>query len=405
MFVKKVILEGHILDSLTLSKILDHILKQGGHYELLDLDVGHRPADTSNASLCILADDPAKLNGILDFVRGQGGKVPEESDVTVEPAPADGVFPEGFYATTNLETFVRLNGEEIQVKGEAMDLGITVSRKEKQASTVPMNEVTRGDLIVVGSEGITIVPLKRARKRGEEGFGFMKSDVSVERPRRQVVEEIAASLAESRKKGEKNLLVIGPAVVHSGASESVVKLIERGTFDVIFGGNAVAVHDIENCLYGTSLGITLKNGAAVYGGHQHHLRAINAIRSAGSIEAAIKTGLLTRGIMHAAFTTGVDVFLAGSIRDDGPLPGVCTDVLEAKKIMRQKLKGVGTAVMVATALHSIATGNLLKADVKTFCVDINPEAVTKLLDRGSLQTVPLVMDCESFFHELEELMP
>lgn len=405
MFVKKVLFEGHILDSLTLSKILDRILEKGGYYELLDLKVGHKPEDTSSAEICILAEDVALLNSILEELKAQGGIVPENGDVTIARAPEDGVFPDGFYSTTNLETYVRLGGEDVKVGGEAMDLGIAIEPEKKRAFTVSMDEVKKGQRFVVGTEGLTVIPLRREKdKGGRELFGFMKSEVSVEKPRHKALEELAASLKESHERGEKNLLVLGPAVVHSGASESVAELIRRGVFDVLFGGNAVAAHDIEGQLYGTSLGISLKDGAAVYNGHQHHLRAINTIRGAGGISKAIEKGLLKAGIMHAAYSKGVDIFLAGSIRDDGPLPEVCTDTLEAKKRMRQMLGGVGTAVMVATALHSIATGNMLKGSVRTYCVDINPESVTRLMDRGSLQTTPLVMDCESFFHELSEFL-
>lgn len=405
MFVKTVVFEGHILDSLTLSKVLDRILKKGGHYELLDLKVGHDRDDGSSARVSILAEDEASLETIMEELKAQGGTFPEEVDVTLAPSPVEGVFPDGFYSTTNLETYVRLGGEDIRVENEAMDLGIAMDVESKRAFTIPMNEAKKGQRFVVGTEGVTVVPLQRGEARGgREGFGFMKSEVSVEKPRRKALQELAASLKECHERGEKNLLVLGPAVVHSGASESVAKLIRQGIFDVLFGGNAVATHDIERQLYGTSLGISLKDGTPVYNGHQHHLRAINAIRGAGGISNAIDKGLLKGGIMHAAYSKGMDIFLAGSIRDDGPLPEVCTDTQEAKKRMRQMLGGVGTAVMAATALHSIATGNMLKASTRTYCVDINPEAVTKLMDRGSLQTTPLVMDCESFFHELSEFL-
>lgn len=405
MFIKTVVFEGHILDSLTLSKVLDRILKKGGQYELLDLKVGHDRDDSSSAKLSILAEDEASFETIMEELKAQGGTFPEETDVTLAPSPAEGVFPDGFYSTTNLETYVRLGGKDIRVENEAMDLGIALDAGCKRAFTLSMSEAKKGQRFVVGTEGVTVVPLQKGEARGgREVFGFMKTEVSVEKPRHRVLEELAASLKESHEKGKKNLLVLGPAVVHSGASESVAELIRRGVFDVLFGGNAVAAHDIERQLYGTSLGISLEDGAPVYNGHQHHLRAINTIRGAGGISKAIDKGLLNGGIMHAAYSRGLDVFLAGSIRDDGPLTEVCTDTQEAKKRMRQMLGGVGTAVMAATALHSIATGNMLKASVRTYCVDINPEAVTKLMDRGSLQTTPLIMDCESFFYELSELL-
>jgi len=268
-----------------------------------------------------------------------------------------------------------------------------------------MDEVVQGDLFVVGHRGTRIVPLAEPdRAKTRDGFGFMRSEVSVEKPKGRTLRALAGALRESHGSGGKNLLVLGPAVVHTGAGEAVVRLLGKGIFDILFGGNAVATHDIEHAIYGTSLGVDLHRGQAVPGGHHHHLRAINTIRRVGGIRQAIDAGILKSGIMHAALTGGVDLFLAGSIRDDGPLPEVCTDVLEAKRQMRKRIQGVHVAVMVATALHSIATGNLLPARVKTYCVDINPETVTKLMDRGSSQAASIVMDCESFFHELESLL-
>lgn len=409
MHCSTVLLEGHILDSLILSKILDHILRSGGQYELLDLCIGHRPQDLSKVKLFIRAEDRDTLDNLLGFVKEQGGTIPEPSNVTLAPSPADGVFPEGFYSTTNLETYITVNGREVRVEGEAMDLGVAVfpdegRLDEGRALSIPMHEAKKGCLFVVGTEGIRIIPMKSVQGAHRDQFGFMQSEVSIEKPRHQSLVEVAAALKASHARGGRNLLVLGPAVVHSGAADMLAQLLKTGIFDVIFGGNAIAAHDIENALYGTSLGFDLERGVAVRGGHQHHLRAINTIRAAGGIRRAIEKGILTKGIMHAAYTSGIDVFLAGSIRDDGPLPEVCTDVLEAKGIMRKKIEGVEVAVMTATALHSIATGNLLKARVRTFCVDINPDTVTKLMDRGSMQTTPIVMDCESFFHELSELL-
>jgi len=404
MFIKTVQLEGHLLDSLILSKILDHILNSGAYYELLDISVGQQPHDISSVKLFIRSENQVTIDALTAFVKEHGGTIPEPHDVKLMPSPADGVLPDGFYSTTNLETDLRVNGREIRVEGEAMDLAIVVYPVEGRAVSTPMDEAKKGDLFVVGSDGVIITPLKTEQGRKRDLFGFMQSDVSVEKPRHQSIEEVAKALKDSRESGGKSLLVLGPAVVHSGASDILARIIKRKTFDVLFGGNAIAAHDIEYALYGTSLGVNLKDSLPVKGGHQHHMRAINTIRAAGGIRNAIEKGILTSGIMHSAYTSGVDVFLGGSIRDDGPLPEVCVNILQAKKIMREKLKGVKVAVMVATALHSIATGNLLKASVKTFCVDINTETVTKLMDRGSLQITPIVMDCESFFREILELL-
>ena len=402
MLVKTVILAGHILDSHTLSKVLDFILARGGSYEILDLEVGCRPEDLSRATMCIGSENPEALAEILREIEAQGGVIAKPENVRLSVAPADGVFPEDFYSTTNLETYVTLEDEEIPVAGEAMDVGIAVDPVARRAWEVPMDEVKEGQLFVAGADGIRVTPLRRERQPGRD-FGFMASEVSVEKPRRRILEELAADLKESGSANRKNLLVLGPAVVHSGAVEDLERLIDRGVFQVLFGGNAIAAHDIEYALLGTSLGVEVKTGRSVPGGHRNHLKAINTIRGLGGIRPAIEAGVLRSGIMHRAYANNLEVVLAGSIRDDGPLPEVVTDSLAAKRMMREGVRGVGVVVMVATALHSIATGNLLPARVKTYCVDINPSTVTKLMDRGSAQATPIVMDCEAFFHELAEL--
>lgn len=402
MLVKSVVMEGHILDSHTLSKVLDDILARGGCYEILDLAVGCRPEDLSRAKMCVGAERQEILDEILRRIELQGGVVARPENARLLAAPADGVFPDDFYSTTNLETFVTVDGGEIPVAGEAMDVGIVVDPKKRMAWEVPMDEVQAGQLFVVGTTGIRVTPLWRERRPGAD-FGFMVSEVSVEKPRRRILEELAAALKESRSANRRNLLVLGPAVVHSGAVEDLEKLLDRGLFQVLFGGNAIAAHDIEYALLGTSLGIEVKTGRGVPGGHRNHLKAINTIRGAGGIRPAIEAGILRSGIMHRAYKNNLEVVLAGSIRDDGPLPEVVTDAMAAKRLMREAVKEVGVAVMVATALHAIATGNLLPARVQTFCVDINPTTVTKLMDRGSAQVNPIVMDCEAFFHELAEL--
>ncbi len=405
MLVETIELEGHILDSLTLSKILDHILGRGCSYELLDLDVGRRGEDMSRAKLFVSADDREVLRELTAFITAQGGVICPRRSVALEPAPVDGVFPEGFYATTNLKTFITLDGEDIVVEGEVMDVAIAVEPDRPRARGVAMDQVKKGELIVVGNDGVRVEPLALPRGSRRGSFGFMQSEVSVEKPRGQVLGELAETLLAAKRKGGRILLVLGPAVVHSDAVDACANLIRRGYVDVLFGGNAVAVHDIERALYGTSLGVDRVNGRPVPGGNQHHLRAINRIRSVGGMAVAVREGILTEGIMYTAIRAGVDMVLAGSIRDDGPLPEVITDALEAKRRMREMIHGVDVALLVATALHSIAAGNLLPARVATYCVDINPGTVTKLMDRGSSQAVPVVMDCESFFREMDEMLP
>ncbi|MDI7246065.1 MAG: TIGR00300 family protein [Bacillota bacterium] len=393
-------LSGHIIDSRILPRVMDAIMDLGGDFHIEEIRVGRTKLDTSYARIEIKAPTPQVLDAIVEEVQGLGATVVDQDEVTLEAAERDGVFPEGFYSTTNLDTFVRVAGSWVPVRDIEMDCGIVVdpSCKPPTAHCVPLHRVEKGDLLVVGSRGVKVVPLERARHR--EIFSFMGSAVSSERPKALVVEEIARTMKEVRARGKKILAVAGPAVIHTGAGKHLSALIQAGYVNVLFAGNAVAVHDVESALYGTSLGVYLENGAAASEGHAHHLRAINTIRRLGGLRAAVEAGVLKKGVMHACITHGVDYVLAGSIRDDGPLPDVITDTVKAQDEMRLKIKDVELALMLATMLHSIATGNLLPSRVKTVCVDINPATVTKLADRGSLQAVGIVSDVEWFLKEL-----
>jgi len=279
-----------------------------------------------------------------------------------------------------------------------MDVAIVVDRDASRASTRPMVHVRKGDPVAVGYQGIRVLPAARAR--GSEVFSFMNSAVSSEKPKKLVIQGIAREVREIHARGGRVLFVAGPAIVHSGAAAYLAQMIREGHVDVLFGGNAVAAHDVEAAMFGTSLGVNLEDGLPVEGGHRNHMRAINAVRCAGSLAAAVESGLVGKGIVYEAVKRGIPMVLAGSIRDDGPLPDVVTDVLVAQDRMRAALPGVEMAIMVCTMLHSIATGNLLPASVKTVSVDINPAVVTKLADRGSWQAVGLVTDAELFLREL-----
>jgi lysine-ketoglutarate reductase/saccharopine dehydrogenase-like protein (TIGR00300 family) len=281
-----------------------------------------------------------------------------------------------------------------------MDCGIRVDVNALRAECVPMHRVKKGDLIVVGLCGVKIVPPERHMPR--EAFEFMSSAVSTEQPKGLLIREIAESMKKTRSENGPILVVAGPGLVHTGASRHLVHLIEQGYVQVLFAGNGLAVHDIETALYGTSLGVYLDKNIRAAEGHEHHLWTINAIRKAGGIRQAVEQGLVRKGIFYTCIKKGVDFVLAGSIRDDGPLPDVITDTLEAQDVMREKARGVQFALMMATTLHAIATGNLLPATVKTVCVDINPAVVTKLTDRGTFQAIGLVTDVEPFLRALRE---
>ena len=279
-----------------------------------------------------------------------------------------------------------------------MDCGIRVAEAGDRAETVPISEVRAGDLLVVGRRGVRVVPLERSR--AARTFEFMSSSVSSEKPKRLVIREVARLMRMTREAGRTVVAVVGPAVVHTGASPALARLVRGGWIDVVFGGNAVAVHDIEACLFGTSLGINLEKGQSVEGGHEHHLRAINRVRACGSIAQAVESGVVHSGLFYELVKAGVPYVLAGSIRDDGPLPDVVTDVIQAQQMMRRYARQAGMCLMLSTMLHSIATGNLLPASVHTVCVDINPAVVTKLSDRGSFQTIGIVTDVGLFLGQL-----
>jgi lysine-ketoglutarate reductase/saccharopine dehydrogenase-like protein (TIGR00300 family) len=328
----------------------------------------------------------------------------------VRPAPADGVFPDDFYSSTNLETRVRLDGRWIREDNPEKDCGLLLMPGRggsggsggRRVRTVPMSDVRAGDLLVCGASGVTVeLP---AAERESNAFKFMSSEVSSEKPQAVLVSQVADRMRAAKAAGRRILWVGGPAIVHTGAQRPVVALVEAGYVDVLFAGNALATHDIEAALFGTSLGVDLKKGSGVPHGHEHHIRAINRIRRCGSIAAAVKEGVLTRGVMHALVQHGKEFVLVGSVRDDGPLPDVYTDVLAGQRAMRAQITDVGFVLMMATMLHSIATGNLLPASVPLVCVDINPATVTKLADRGSAQAMGIVTDIGLFCEQLAHLL-
>jgi lysine-ketoglutarate reductase/saccharopine dehydrogenase-like protein (TIGR00300 family) len=403
MFSEQIELRGHIIDSLILPKVLDEILTNGGSFTIREITIGKQRHDASYACIDVFGPSPQVVDGIVRRLRQHGAEVVEQTTMRVAEAPADGVFPPDFYVTTNQQTFVNLDGGWVEVQPATMDCGIAVDLKTHQARTVKFSQVTKGMLIAVGHHGIRVMPVQRAIDR-RSVFEFMASSVSSEKPKSAVIREIAGEFKLAKESGGKILVVAGPAVVHTGAGEHFEKLIQWGYVNLLFAGNALAAHDIEHALFGTSLGVYLDKGALADEGHENHVRAINTIRGAGGIREAVSKGILRRGIMYNCIQHGVDFVLAGSIRDDGPLPEVVTDVVASQKLMRSKLDGVTIALMMGTMLHSIAVGNLLPASVKTICVDINPSVVTKLSDRGTFQALGLVTDIEPFLRELTEFL-
>ncbi len=401
-------ISGHLMDSGILSRVLNDIREYGGDHVIDRFDLGHHASDTSYARVLVSVDDDDSLQRLLMRLQTRGVNLVDPGEVTISVAHTDGVFPDGFYSTTNLETKVRFDGKWHQVGNPEMDCGLIIERTGDQpvVYTLPMSDVQAGMEVVCGASGVRVTTPVPAGGVEQTVFGFMESDVSSEKPQTLLVRQVADGLREAKAAGKRVLWVGGPGVVHTGAAPAMVAMVNTGFVDVLFAGNALATHDIESSLYGTSLGVDLAQGRGVEHGHEHHIRALNTIRKAGSIADAVEQGVLTGGIMHALVTQGKDFVLVGSVRDDGPLPDVYTDVIEGQRAMRAQLTNVGFCLMVATMLHSVATGNILPASIPLVCVDINPATVTKLADRGSSHARGIVTDVGLFLEQLAlELVP
>lgn len=393
---------GHLMDHGVLSRILDDVREYGGDYTIDRFDVGRETDDTSHAVITVTCEDDEAVQRLVMRLQTRGANPTHVGEADVQVCETDGVFPDTFYSTTNLPTRVRIEGRWLEVGNPEMDCGLVVTRdadgRPVEVRTLPMSDVRAGTEVVCGAHGIKVtIPTV---DRSGEAFGFMESEVSSEKPQAVLVRQVAEGMREAKAQGKKVLWVGGPGVVHTGAAPAMVAMVEAGFVDVLFAGNALATHDIEASLYGTSLGVDLARGRGVEHGHEHHIRALNTIRKQGSIAAAVENGVLTGGIMHALVTHGKRFVLVGSVRDDGPLPDVHTDVLDGQRAMRAELEDVGFCLMVATMLHSVATGNILPASIPLVCVDINPATVTKLADRGSSQARGIVTDVGLFLEQL-----
>ncbi|MBE6499039.1 MAG: TIGR00300 family protein [Methanobrevibacter thaueri] len=388
-------LSGHIIDSLTLTRTMGIIMDKGGEFDILEIDVGRKKSDVSHAKIEVSANSPELLESILDELSVLGASIDEIKEVNLIASVKDKVAPEGFYSSSNHTTHIFYDGDWIPVEEIEMDCLVVVDENEKRAFVKPIANIKAGDKIVVGLDGVKVTPPHRSRDE-QQVFEFMNSDVSSEKPLMNLIRGIAREMKEIKAKGGKIGIVGGPAIVHTGSGKFLASLIREGYIDVIMAGNALATHDIESDLFGTSLGIEVETGKIVAHGHTHHMRAINKINNSGSIRKAVEDGTLKGGIMYECVKNDVPYVLAGSIRDDGPLPDVITDTVESQKLMRHYAQEVDMVIMIATMLHSIATGNLLPSRVKSICVDINPSTVTKLSDRGSAQVVGIVTDIGTF---------
>jgi len=388
--------EGHLIDSGNLQSILTTIVEHGAEYEILRLDVGRTNEAPSRLALKLIAATDESLLDLLAKLSVFGCYVKGTPPAALRVADMDGCAPEDFYSTTNHRTSVFIDGRWVVADHQRMDAAIVVNGTT--ATCRKLRDIRKGDLVVCGLQGVRVQP--DLQSRDKPTFGFMSNEVSSERRVETAVARVADAMKRVKARGGRIAFVAGPVVVHTGGSEYFCELVRLGYVNLLLSGNALAVHDIEVALSGTSLGIDLSSGNPVEHGHRNHMRASNAVRRAGGIAKAVETGVLTRGIMHACHTQGVPYILAGSIRDDGPLPETMMDLSAAQDAYAKALDGVDVVVMLSSMLHSIGVGNMIPSWVMVICVDINPAVVTKLSDRGSTQTVGVVTDVGLFLHQL-----
>ncbi|MFL6483664.1 MAG: TIGR00300 family protein [Nitrososphaera sp.] len=394
-FEQEIETRGHLIDSMILTRIFDGIMDIQGDFQVLEFTVGKRKSDPSYARLLVKGKSKQHLESILEQAYREGAQPVSVQEVKIEPAPNDMVMPDDFYSTTNNTTQVYYGGQWINVNNMMMDKCIVVDIHGKTAECKMVRDVVKGGMIVVGEQGIKITPQERPRE-GVDIFQFMSSSSSSERPTQHIARKVASDIYNTKKEGGKMIVVSGPVLVHSGAVEALASLIRMGYIDGLLAGNALAVHDVENALLGTSLGMRVNDGTLAVRGHRNHMQAINEVFKAGGLKALIEKKILKSGVMYECIKNHVPFVLAGSIRDDGPIPDVVTDVVEAQRKYKEVIKGAKLVLMLSTMLHSIAVGNMLSASVKVVAVDISQPVVTKLIDRGTAQAIGIVTDVGSF---------
>jgi len=407
-FEKEIEVRGHLVDSSILTRIFDKVMDMKGDFTVEEFTIGKKKEDHSYAKLVIKADTEFHLSEILENLFREGATSVSTDNVSCIKAPKDMVLPDDFYSTTNNSTQIYYDNTWISVEKMMMDKCIVLDPVLKRAECRTNREIKKGDLIVTGERGIKIVPQERPRE-GVDIFQFMSSSSSSERPSQQIAKKVAIDIVKTKLNSGKIIVVAGPVVVHSGASDIIAKMIKLGLVDGILTGNALAVHDIENALLGTSLGMHVDDGTLAVRGHRNHMLVVNEVFKSGSIKSMVETGKLTKGIMYECVKADIPFVLCGSIRDDGPIPDVITDVVEAQMQYKSVLRDAKLVIMLSTMLHSIAVGNMLPASVKVIAIDINQPVVTKLLDRGTTQAIGVVTDIGSFLpivmRNLENMLP
>lgn len=395
-YEQEIEVKGHLIDSMILTRIFDNIMDLNGDFQVLDFNVGKRKKDVSYARLIVRGKSRRHLNELLESLYREGAQPISIQQVMLRPVLKDMVMPDNFYSTTNNMTRVYYGGKWLDVVNMMMDKCIAVDTKKKKAECKIIRDLKKGDMIVVGEQGVRIIPQERPRE-GVDIFQFMGSSSSSERPTQHIAQKIAIDIYNTKETlGGGIIVVAGPVLVHSGASEALARLIQMGYVHGLLTGNALAVHDVENALMGTSLGMRIKDGTLAMRGHRNHMQAINEVFKAGSLKAMVRKGILKSGVMYECIINDVPFVLAGSVRDDGPIPDVITDIVEAQRKYKQVLEGAKMVLMLSTMLHSIAVGNMLPSSVKVVAVDISQPVVTKLIDRGTTQAIGIVTDVGAF---------
>jgi lysine-ketoglutarate reductase/saccharopine dehydrogenase-like protein (TIGR00300 family) len=393
--------EGHLIDSHLMEQIFDTVVEYNGKFEVEEFRIGRTNADKSYLRLRVETPDQADMQQVLSQLLGLGCSPADTGDADLATVERDCCAPEDFYSTTNHRTLVRVSGQWVEAENQRMDAMIVIAGG--RATCRRLRDLKKGDRVVVGMNGIRVVP--ESKERDRLAFAFMSNEISSERQLETAVRQIAALMQQTRAEGKKIVVVAGPVVVHTGGVAPLAKMIRAGWVNGLLAGNALGVHDIESALLGTSLGVRLSDGRQEEHGHRNHMRAINAIYHAGGIAKAVEIGRLKSGVMYECVKAGIPFVLAGSLRDDGPLPDTITDMNKAQDAYAELLKGAGVVLCLGSMLHSIATGNMLPSWVKIVCVDINPAVATKVSDRGTGQAVGVVTDVGQFLGSLERALP
>jgi lysine-ketoglutarate reductase/saccharopine dehydrogenase-like protein (TIGR00300 family) len=396
MVQETVTMEGHLIDSDILRRAFARIVQEGGEFEVLEFRVGKTNEEASFTRLLVSAPDPHALDRILEGLNYLGAST-LVADAMFAPAESDGILPDEFYSTTNFDTFVRIHGKWEPARDQKMDCALVL--RDGAPQCVKQGQVKKGEAVALRGPGLRVRPPERSRDYSV--FGFMSNDISAEINKGIAIKGTAREMRRAREAGERIVVVAGPAIVHSGGEVHLARLVRDGWVDALLTGNAFAVHDLEKSILKTSLGVCQMSGRAVEGGSRNHLFAINAVNRAGGIRKAVESGLVTTGVMYEAVKRGMPFVLAGSIRDDGPLKDTITDMIAAQKAYVEALKGAGVCLMLASALHSIAVGNLLPARVRSVCVDMTESVPVKLSNRGTMQAIGLVTDVGFFLERLE----